>query len=397
MISARDLELRPLLGAVSCATALTLASACPLAAQQPTGLALHPASAVFDVADDLFTAITSIRELSDGHVMVVDRSENRVALVNFARRRSTGVGRIGDGPGEYRQVGWLFALAGDSSLLTDAGSRRWLLLDGARVAQTVPSDQPLPRYLGSALAGADRSGRVLSIAPVSRVGGAPALRETADSLALLMAGRATSRIDTIGRMRGRGAAGACITVRGTSTIRRASPCNPLATEDMAVLFPDGWIAVVMAEPYQVRWRMPAGQWVHGAPLPAAREQIGERDKCRILGQPIGIGLGRPCDTSGYTWPAALPAFHAFDRRSSAPWSPAALATPEGRVLIRRSVLGNTGNRYDLVDRRGSLVGVLTLPNNETVVGFGASAIYIAETGSEGLQKLRRHPWPGPGR
>ena len=50
-------------------------------------------------------------------------------------------------------------------------------------------------------------------------------------------------------------------------------------------------------------------------------------------------------------------------------------------------------RYDIVNRRGVLDGQLTMPSNERIVSIGATSVYVAVIDDDGIQRLRRHPWP----
>jgi hypothetical protein len=366
-----------------------------VSAQRPSIITLRPANALLNVEDEQFTAITSVRELSDGRVLVADRGENRIALVDLAMNRSSTVGRTGDGPAEYRTVGWLFPLRGDSTLLTDAGARRWLILDGARIVETIPFDRGLTQSLGAALSGTDRLGHVLGLVGIAHSAAAPARRENADSLGVILASRSGLKRDTIARIRGRGSAGLCLTARGRPARRFVSTCNPIATEDLTLLFPDGWVAVVTAEPYRVTWRDPNGRWTQGVPLAYERVALDDREKCALLGRSGGIGIGTTCNSSGYAWPATIPPFLSLPAaRLSAPFSPTALATPEGNLLIRTTpTLRNEGTNYDVIDRRGILLSRLVLPANQALVGFGMHSVYIVETTELGLLRLQRHPWP----
>src|SRR5512147_1919751 len=77
---------------------------------------------------DPFTNVGGLRELSDGRVIVVDRGDRAVYLVDFKSGTSTQIGRPGAGPKEYGIPGNLLAVSGDSTLLTDGGNRRVLAL-----------------------------------------------------------------------------------------------------------------------------------------------------------------------------------------------------------------------------------------------------------------------------
>jgi hypothetical protein len=364
-------------------------------AQRAPTVTLRPANAVLEGEDQQFTAITSIREFSDGRVLVADLRESRVALVDFALNQSTPVGSIGDGPGEYRGVGWLFPLGGDSTLLTDPLARRWIILDGPRMVETVPADHALNRLLGPGLAGTDKHGHILGVVPVRHSTSMPPMRANADSLGVVLASRAGSSGDTVARIRGRGATGLCITVRGDASRRPVPACNRLAAEDLALLFPDGWIAIAMVEPYRVDWRSPEGRWLRGTNLPFDPIRLDDWDKCAFLGAAPSLGMRGSCDPSTSLWPSVLPPFLAYrNPRAAAPLSPSALATPEGNLLIYRAIHPRSDvTTYDLVGRSGKLIGTLKLSKQESVVGFGSDVVYVAEVTELGLQKLRRHPWP----
>jgi hypothetical protein len=85
------------------------------------------------------------------------------------------------------------------------------------------------------------------------------------------------------------------------------------------------------------------------------------------------------------WPATLPPY-----RSPVPM----LSAPDGRLLIPRLPTAElVDTRYDVVNRRGALDAQLVLPPNERIVGFGPSSVYVAVADDDGIQRIRRHPWP----
>ncbi len=71
-----------------------------------------------------------------------------------------------------------------------------------------------------------------------------------------------------------------------------------------------------------------------------------------------------------------------------------LITPDGRLIINRQpVLSESfAIRYDIVNRRGDLEGVLILAEGEELLGFGKKDAYVREVDSNGVEWLRRHPW-----
>ncbi|MEX0599781.1 MAG: hypothetical protein WD205_03990, partial [Rhodothermales bacterium] len=108
-----------------------------------------------------FTNISGLREISDGTVLVADRAEHRLLLVDWESGTVRQIGRDGKGPGEYEVPRSLYPLAGDSTLLTDARTRRWFLLFEDSIIETYPGDRSVNRVYGSILGGADRLGNIL--------------------------------------------------------------------------------------------------------------------------------------------------------------------------------------------------------------------------------------------
>lgn len=368
------------LSSVICAVAT--AAVCPaLLAQQVRQVRLGPP---MEVAQVQFTQVTSVRELADGSLLVADRRENRLVHVEWSNREYAVVGREGDGPGEYRSVGWLYPLGGDSTLFTDPRSGRWNLLHGGRIVESIPPHSPLLRTFPSQsrIAGTDSAGHVLDlVSPEGTIAG----ESTADSLLLILGSRRTGTFDTLRAIRGFGGRGFQIQPRpggGTDII----VTNPLAARDDAILSAGGWVAIAHVDPYRVSWRTPQGSWIDGEPLPFPTIKVDRSEKCHAWER--FFGDARPCRPSDLRgWPDELPPF-----LPSA--EPILFISPGGRLVVARLPhFGQDGHEYDIIDRGGDLVATLTLPLNEWIIGFGRSAVYTTSTDLLGLQSLRRIVWP----
>lgn len=342
------------------------------------------------VAPDAFSVVAAVRELSDGRVLVADRREKRLVVVQWTPLLITDVGRNGDGPGEYAGASGLVPLGRDSTLLLDGTSRRWLLLDGAAFVRSSPGMSRFAQAFGAHLHGGDVRGRVLAAvgsrysSEVRIPGSGQVAVETADSVAMLLLDLRTSRADTLLRLRGRyrGTNVVNRTVRGASITYHLA--NPLATEEQARLFPDGWIAVVHGEPYRVDWLSPERRPLHGPVLPFENIAVDELEKQDAIRRHWGgkAGVEWPSDAFP-AWPSRLPAFP----------NEALFAAPDGRLLVRRIVSARVPNvYYDVIDRAGRLAFRVELAANERIVGSGKRHIYTVATSDDGLESLARHEW-----
>ena len=336
-----------------------------------------------------FLDVAAVSELRDGRTLVIDWSERTLSVVSWSPVSVHAMGRTGDGPGEYRSPRELLALGNDSTLVTDYQNGKWYVAHRDRLVSALDRSQPMPRDWGPILSGADTLGHLLVLLgarfpDVRARGRGP--NAYADSLVVVLVNRGSGKVDSIAYVRGgfRGIARTTKTVAGS--VVHYSLINPLAVGDQAVLFPDGWIAIVYASPYRVEWRSPGGGIVRGDPLPDAKVRVDERVKAQVIADrwppSPNTPEWRPDEFPG--WPAVLPPFLEY----------ALLALPDGRVAVKKLTVGaGRPVRYDIVDRQGRLSGVLELKRRERLVGVGKGAVYSVFTDTEGSEILRRHAWP----
>ena len=367
---------------------VTLCSVKLSAQEPPPVIEISPAD--LTLRGRQFSQIQSLRELGDGRLLLSDRLEQSIFLVDLRAEKVRSIGRIGDGPGEYRSPGFLYALGGDSTLLTDPASHRWFLLVSDGIVETISATrQPFPGGLGSILHGVDRFGWVLAMegfayAPEAFIHS----RVVADSVRALLAmasvlGADASELDTIAELGGQGRLGV-VDMTGIS---------PLASEGQAWLFRDGWIAVARPDPYRVDWRTPEGRWIRGATLPFTPVKVNRREKCFIIAW-RGWSRDGECRPERFPgWPDHIPPFVMLTP-STAPGGTALRAAPNGMLLVRRTPTEDSPeNRYDVVDRSGALRGVIRMPAGRTIIGFGRSSLYVVQKDDMDLLTLSRHPLP----
>lgn len=345
-------------------------------------IALPPAVATLPVE---FTMVSSVRELADGRVLVVDQQESKLVVTDWKTGTAMQVGRSGSGPAEYKTPNALIPLAGDSTLLPDMANGRWLLLHGASMAVTIAQDAPAIAAGARRPLGADSMGRVIFTKGLGIPGGPSSIAAPgSDSLLLLRTARSTGKTDTVAILRARDS---FIKIEGpkekpTSIEIRV---HPLAAGELAALFEDGWIAVARLEPYRVDWISADGRQIRGQPLPFERIPLDDAEQ-RAYVERVAARSGGPApEPSRYgTWPEIMPPFR----------SGALLAAPDGRLWIQRvATAAAPYPPYDVVDRRGALVARVIVDGDVKVVGFGRGVVYTVATDEDGIQRLQKRPMP----
>jgi len=310
-----------------------------------------------------FTRIVGLRELQDERVLVADRGENRLVVADFRSGAVQPISRRGAGPNEFQLVSTLIPLSGDSTLMADAGSLgRWLLFAGSVVVGTLSAETNPFGARSAAPLGADNAGRVLAAILPRASNDAP---KTIDSLFLVAVHRVTRRADTLTRIRSRHPSTA--RVFGEVVAFRQTPENAVLVRvarvsmDEALLFPDGSVAVVRRAPGRVEW------W--------------SGNRLRVIGQDK-LELKKAV-TSDPDSPMRLDDA-----------SPTTIGLPDGRLLVLQPTPDSTTvQAYEVIDRAGVPVAILRLDRQERLVGFGRRWAYSSFTDDNGLQFLRRHPWP----
>jgi hypothetical protein len=366
----------------------------PLVAQQPVTRLLTGPETQFAQP---FDAVLGVRELPGGKLLVTDLGPKSVLLIDFATGQQVTVGRNGQGPGEYQFPGELLPYRGDSTLLTDRVSRRFLTIapDG-KLGATVPFPDAI-QGLGDPR-GADRLGRIYFQGSPFPGDGPEELNAARlpDSVAMLRWDRTTGRIDTVAQIR---VPALKMQVSGTQNARAVMVRpQPFAPADEWAVAPDGRVAVARVGDFHVEWLGGASP-VRGAPVPHVRVKVGEADKQAymnnlrnsrnrmIINRGGGPGRGGPDikppepDVSEFEWPDYKPPFPARSAQMA----------PEGHLWLPRSTSTRDSTPVlDVFDARGKLTARMTLPLGRRLVGIGAGTLYAVRTDQDGLQWLERY-------
>ncbi len=364
-----------------------LVSIAPVVAAQPVTRLAKPD---VEYAPEL-SGIVGIHELSDGRVVLLDRKEKKILLLDD-RGGVTPIGRDGAGPGEYLRPTSLVALAGDSTLIEDGGNRRFLVLGpGGKPIGTAPlvSMKPQEGVLYTVTPrGVDAKGRLYVLMPTGLSGD--------ERMPILRYDRNSGKYDTAASIRNdrfnvqRGQP----TVRSNGASFGFNAPMPWAVKDEWAAFADGYIVVAHNQPYSVDWISPTGSTMTGPAIPITAIKVTSKEKDAWRAQQLENAPSlTTTDASGKTttqkmpvpepeqWPEVFPAFSGQG---------SVVASPRGTVWIQRLGPAGSAVAYDIVDRAGKVAERVELPAGHRVIGFGPSSVYVIRTDDDGLQHLQRY-------
>ncbi len=356
-----------------------------------------------------FTSIRGVRELANGKVLVADLQDKVVQVIDLVAGTAVKVGREGQGPEEYMLPMGLFGMPDGSVLLQDMGNRRFLPLhaDGKIGKPFSPPMPPAPSGAGA------QPGGFLLGAGLMNVRGADARGNLyfqgivfpgdggsgADSVPLMTWDRVSPKVDTVAWLPIPANQRPQVTREGgrQSVMVRIGGGGAWPRQTSWVPAPDGRIAIVSPEPYQVTW-LERGKRVAGPVIPFTPRKVTEADKKEWLAiqaraRPVVTTFGGgprnaappripTPSASDIEWPEVLPAFSGID---------AVQMTPEGQVWVQRvKGAGDPVPSYDIFDSQGRLTGAATLRPKSRIAGFGKGTVYVVRTDADDLQYLERY-------
>src|SRR3954464_4087140 len=240
----------------------------PAAAQSlPPVRQLGPVTAV---AKEPLGAISGIRQLPDGRVLVNDIIARRVVMFDSTL---SSINVIADTTSATAnaygvQPGGLIAFRGDSTLFVDPASLSMLLIDpSGKIARVMsaPRAQDIRFLIGGPFGnpGFDPNGKLVYRAPfnfggglgprlAAGGGGAPQIPTPPDSAAIVRFDLATRKVDTAAFFK-TPKINLEVTQSPDGGVRVMSRMNPLPQGDDWALLPDGTIALVRAKDFHIDW------------------------------------------------------------------------------------------------------------------------------------------------
>ncbi|MGH7651575.1 MAG: hypothetical protein ACREMS_06995 [Gemmatimonadaceae bacterium] len=404
------------------------------------------------VGNDSFRAVTTVRQLPGGRLLVNDILGRRVVMLDsslsivsvVADTTSATANAYGARPGG------LIAYHGDSTLFIDPASLSMLLIDPSGKIGRVMS-APRANDVGFLVGGPfgspgfDAQGRLIYRAPPRFVftgpppaaGQLPQFPTPPDSAALVRFDLATRKLDTVTWFK-TPKINLSITRSAQGEVRVSSVVNPLPQGDDWAILPDGSIAIVRGRDYHLDFVGPKG--VTSAPkIPFEWERLTDSakvafidsakvalEKARASGQlnfgfgpvatrtvveggPGGAGAGRGAsgrdtastatssrDSAAGRTGAQFPSLSLVQPSDLPDYKPAFVpgstrADPDGNLWIRTSQNVDGRPVYNVINNKGQLVDRVQLPQNRTLIGFGSGGVVylgVRDGATAHLEKAR---------
>jgi len=258
---------------------------------------------VVAVSKDTLGAVSSVRHLPNGRVLVNDVVGRRVLMFDSTLAGVTVVADTTSATANAYGVrpGGLIAYRADSTLFVDPASLSMLLIDpNGKIARVMsaPRAQDVGFLVGGPFGnpGFDPNGRLVyrappdfrGLLPLRRAsnngaagGGVPQLPTPPDSAALVRFDLATRKVDTAAFFKT-----PKINLEMSQTpdggMRMISRVNPLPQGDDWVILPDGTVALVRGKDFHVDWLSPNGQITSSPKIPFSWERLTDESKVTFI-------------------------------------------------------------------------------------------------------------------
>jgi hypothetical protein len=266
-----------------------------LAQSLPPVRQLGPVTAV---AKEPLGAVSSVRHLPDGRVLVNDIIGRRVMMFDSSLSTATVIADTTSATANAYgpRPGGLIAYAGDSTLFIDPASLSMLVIDpSGKIVRVMaaPRAGDVGFLVGGPFGnpGFDPKGRLVYRAPPNFAGfrpqqrrsgnGLPQMPTIPDSAALVRFDLAARKVDTVTFFK-TPKFNLNVTQSPEGGIRVTSITNPLPQGDDWALLPDGTVALVRTKDYHVDWLNPDGTITSSPKIPFQWERLTDEGKVAFI-------------------------------------------------------------------------------------------------------------------
>jgi hypothetical protein len=400
---------------------LTIVAATAASAQAlPQVRALGP---VLATSTEPFAAISQVRSLPGGRVIVNDNTGRRVVLFDSTFRTFTVIADTTSVTSHAygSSLGGLIAYRGDSTLFVDRQMLTMFVIDpNGKIVRTIAV--PQPNEVGSLIGGPygtpgiDAQGRLVYKARVggsvkvirSPAPGQPPLPDVPDSGMVVRFDLVTRKVDTVAKFI------VPTPVYHTSVaerwVTRTHIVNPLPWTDDWALLADGTVAVVHGREYRVDYFDATNRMTSPGKLPFDWQKLGDADKQAIIDSTrkaidaADSAAGRPTAAQRAADSVRTVRRMAAPEQTIAPrlgdvrpmanitsltevitldempdYRPpfklaAARGDLDGNLWIRTTKMVNGGAVYDVINRQGVLTDRIEVPPGRVIAGFGVGGV-----------------------
>lgn len=250
------------------------------------------------VAKEPLGAVSSVRHLPDGRILVNDIISRRVVMFDSSLSTMTVIADTTSATANAYGVlpGGLIAYHGDSTLFIDPASLSMLLIDpNGKIARVMsaPRAQDVGFLIGGPFGnpGFDPKGRLVYRAPPNFAAfrpppgnsgnRLPQIPTLPDSAALVRFDPATRKVDTATYFK-TPKFNVTVTQSPDGGIRVTSTVNPLPQGDDWALLSDGTVALVRSRDYHVDWLNPDGTTTSSPKIPFQWERLTDEAKVAFI-------------------------------------------------------------------------------------------------------------------
>jgi hypothetical protein len=275
---------------------LVAAIASSLGAQQPLP-PIHPLGPALATTSEPLAAVTQVRALPGGRVIVHDLTGRRVIMLDSTLKSVTVIADTTSATGNAygSRLGGLIAYRGDSTLFVDPQSISMLVIDpNGKIVRTMAA--PMPNEVGQLIGGPngtpgfDAQGRLVyraQIRPPANFSKAPppggmfAMPELPESSIVVRVDLKTRKVDTAATFR-IPKIKLEMTRDDNGRVMVNTTVNPMPWTDDWAMLSDGTLAIVRGQDYRVDLVSADGHVIHAPKLEFDWQRLTDEDKVKIL-------------------------------------------------------------------------------------------------------------------
>lgn len=309
-------------------------------------------------------------ELGGGAFLYLDRAEGALVAADLSAQTTRVLGRQGSGPREYTRPARVVSDGAGGALVPDLALRRALHVSpSGSIDDDVLISFDRARFNPATIRGVDPWGRFIhhTVDPSGGRDSLPIVRtDTArrDEHVVVWWPMAASRPGPTRR-----------DASGVST-QDLRPASLWPARTAWVVLPDGTVALVRPNPYQIQFVRPDGRVQFGAAVPHHPVKVDDAFR-RAVQRERGARIQRD------QFPEELPPFEGLDD---------VIVSQNGEIWVgRMRVWDDSIPSYDVFDGIGRRTIVARLRPRSRIVGFGPGTIYVArQNADDGLWWIDRY-------